>query len=59
MNEAMFNKECYDCKYFVAEKCEHPYKDECKNCSLWWAKENQDPETQCLCGFRDTILPMK
>lgn len=29
---------CKDCKSFKDEKCTHPYKDYCDNCSLWWPK---------------------
>lgn len=30
---------CKDCKYSENGNCTHTYKDDCKNCSLWWPKE--------------------
>ena len=30
---------CKDCKYLKNENCTHPYREDCKHCSLWWPKE--------------------
>lgn len=32
------NGKCEDCKYYIDNKCTHPYSMHCKHCELWTPK---------------------